>query len=86
MEFRLANRLRPRSQSPLADIACALDEPDWDLHHVMLHRRDLLDDQIGVGAGLRRELSRMLTGLAHENPPTTKDHRPLYAAMPIFMG
>lgn len=52
----------------------------------MLHHRDLLDDQIGVGAGLRRRLSRMLTGLARENPPATKARRPLYAAMPIFMG
>lgn len=28
--------------------ACGLDEPDWDLRHVMLHHRDLRDDQIGV--------------------------------------
>ncbi|MFA1705479.1 cutinase family protein [Mycobacterium intracellulare] len=33
---------------------------------------DLLDDQIGVGARLRRRLSRMLTALARENSPITK--------------
>lgn len=53
----------------LADIASALDEPDWNLHHAMLHHLELLDHKIGISSSLRRRLSQMLTAIAHEKPP-----------------
>ncbi|HEX5257092.1 MAG TPA: MerR family transcriptional regulator [Mycobacterium sp.] len=62
-----------RAGLPLADIARALDEPDWDLYHAMLHHRDLLDHHIGVSSALRRRLSQMLTALVREKPPTTAE-------------
>ncbi|MGH9021591.1 MAG: MerR family transcriptional regulator [Acidimicrobiia bacterium] len=56
---------------PLADIAKALGEPSWDLHHALLTHLNMLDQQLAVGAALRRRLAAMATALGRDDSPTT---------------
>lgn len=66
-----------RAGLPLAEIGEALDEPDWDLHHAMLTRLDLLDRQQASGAVLRRRLTTMTNtaGRRRRRDPASA-HRP----------
>lgn len=56
----------------LAEIAQALDDPDWDLHHALSAHLDMLDQQLSVGQTLRRRLSHMTEALAGDTAPPTE--------------
>lgn len=62
-----------RAGLPLADIAQALDDPDWDLQRAVRTHLDMLDQQLSVGQTLRQRLSGMAEALAGEAAPSTEE-------------
>lgn len=61
-----------RTGLPLAEIARALDEPDWQLHQALPAHLDLLDQQLAVTAALRRRVAAMVIAVGSDGAaPTT---------------
>lgn len=68
----------------LAEIAGALDDPNWDMTHTIVAHRQLLDRQLAVGQALRRRLERMAERLAHADAPGTTEFLDTLEEMSMF--